>query len=94
MQMGSAGDCQPLGCDKAMSCIEGARNPSTTPLEMGQLRGELRECSPCLQAFDMEVKLRATIVPTTSELPTYDFRMKITQTLAAVDLSQLDITDF
>lgn len=89
-----ASNCQPLECDKAMSCIEGARNPSTTPLEMTTLRGQLNDCAPCLGAFDTETKLRATMSPMASELPSPDFRMRITETLAAVDLSQLDITDF
>ena len=94
MQMGPAGECQPLNCNKAMACIEGARDPSNTPLQLTQLRGELLECAPCLHAFDMEVRLRVTMSPSMSELPTADFRARITQTLAAVDLSQLDITDF
>lgn len=88
------GDCQPLQCDKAMNCIDGARNPMATPLEMNGLRGQLTDCSPCLQAFDMEVRLRTTMSPSISDLPTPDFRMRITQTLASVDLSKLDITDF
>ena len=90
---GKADDCQPLNCAKAMDCIDGARNPSTTSLQMGQLRGQLEDCAPCLQAFDMETKLRATISPNLSELPSADFRMRITETLAAVDLSQLDVGD-
>jgi len=88
------GDCQPLQCDKAMNCIEGARNPIASPLEMGQLRGQLTDCSPCLNAFDLEVRLRTTMSPSMSELPSADFRMRITETLASVDLSKLDITDF
>ena len=88
------GDCQPLQCDKAMNCIEGARNPVATPLEMSGLRGQLIDCAPCLGAFDLEVKLRATMAPEISELPSPDFRMRITQTLASVDLSKLEITDF
>ena len=54
----NTGDCQPLQCDKAMNCIEGVRNPVATPLEMGNLRSQLIDCPPCLQAFDMEVKLK------------------------------------
>lgn len=87
-------DCQPLQCDKAMNCIEGVRNPVASPLEMGQLRGQLTDCQPCLGAFDLEVRLRATMAPAISELPSFDFRSRITETLAAVDLSKLDITDF
>ena len=90
----SDGDCQPLQCDKAMNCIDGARNPMATPLDMSGLRGQLTDCSPCLQAFDMEVRLKTTMSPAMSELPTVDFRMRITETLASVDLSKLDITDF
>jgi len=88
------GDCQPLQCETAMNAIQGARNPIATPLEMSGYRGQLIECAPCLQAFDMEVKLRMTMSPAVSDLPTPDFRNRITETLAAVDLSQLDITDF
>ena len=88
------GDCQPLQCDKAMNCIEGVRNPVATRLEINHLRGQLIDCAPCLQAFDMEVRLKTTIMPSTSELPTADFRMRITETLASIDLSKLDITDF
>jgi hypothetical protein len=92
-RMGNA-DCQPLQCNKAMNCIDGIRNPVATPFEMSGLRGQLAECAPCLQAFDMEVKLKTTVSPSISELPSADFRMRITETLAAVDLSNLDITDF
>ena len=88
------GECKPLQCEKAMACIDGVRDPMITPAQMSGLRAELRDCVPCLAAFDLEVKLRATMVPTTSELPTVDFRMRITETLASVDLSKLDITDF
>jgi len=47
----------------------------------------------------MEVKLKTTMAPSISELPTADFRMRITETLASIDLgsidlSKLDITDF
>ncbi len=90
----SSDNCQPLQCDKAMNCIDGVRNPVATPFEMSGLRGQLADCGPCLQAFDMEVKLRTTVSPSISELPSADFRMRITETLAAVDLSKLDIADF
>ena len=90
----SIGDCQPLHCDKAMGCIDGARNPLSGPVELNQFRSQLTDCAPCLSAFDMEVRLKSTMLPAMSELPTADFRLRITETLAAVDLSQLDITDF
>ena len=88
------GDCKPLQCETAMASINGARDPLTTPTRVLELRAQLKDCTPCLAAFDLEVKLRATLVPTLSELPTIDFRMRITETLARVDLSQIDITDF
>ena len=83
----NSGECQPLQCKKAMNCIEGVRDPSSTPLEMGELRSTLTDCVPCLNAFDLEVRLRATMSPAISELPSIDFRVRITQTLAAVDQS-------
>lgn len=88
------GDCQPLQCDKAMNCIDGVRDPVATRLEIHQLRGQISDCGPCLQAFDMELRLKTSMTPTHSELPTVDFRMRITETLASIDLSDLDITDF
>ena len=88
------GDCQPLQCETAMNCIDGARNPASGPLEMSQLRGQLDHCAPCKSAFDLEVRLRSTMAPSISELPSPDLRMRITETLASVDLSKLDITDF
>ena len=90
----NTGDCQPLQCAKAMNCIDGVRNPVATAIEMSNLRSQLIDCAPCLQAFDMEVKLKTTMAPSISELPTADFRIRITQTLASIDLSKLDITDF
>ena len=90
----TAGDCKPLQCETAMACIHGARDPMSTAVRMAELRSRLANCPPCLAAFDLEVKLRATMVPTSSELPTIDFRMRITETLTRVDLSKLDITDF
>ena len=94
MNFGNSDDCQPLQCEKAMNCIDGVRDPVATPLEMGQLRNQLADCAPCLGAFDMEVRLKTTMTPAMSELPTLDFRMRMTETLASIDLSQLDITDF
>lgn len=88
------GDCQPLNCETAMNCIEGARDPASTVVQLGEYRSQLSSCAPCLRAFDMEIKLRTVMSPSMSELPSVDFRAKITQTLASVDLSQLDITDF
>ncbi len=90
----TAADCTPLQCETAMNLINEARNPSLDLPQLGQLRGELSHCAPCRSAFDIEVKLRSTFAPRTSELPTIDFRTRITETLASVDLSQLDITDF
>jgi hypothetical protein len=88
------GDCQPLQCDKAMNCIEGVRDPSASAADVSRLRSQLLNCPPCLHAFDLEVKLKMTMAPSSSELPTVDFRMQITQTLASIDLSKLEITDF
>ena len=88
------GDCQPLQCEKAMNCIEGVRDPVASAIEMGALRGQLTDCAPCLGAFDMEVRLKTTMSPSMSELPSSDFRMRITQTLASIDLAKLEITDF
>ena len=90
----TSGDCKPLQCDKAMNCIEGVRNPSASPLEVRDYRAKLADCPPCLSALDIELRLRTTMIPQQSELPSFDFRMRITQTLASVDLSKLDITDF
>ena len=89
-----ASDCKPLTCDKAMQCIDGVRNPLASAFEMNNLRNQLAHCEPCLQAIDIEIKIKTTITPSTSELPTADFRMRITETLASVDLSKLDISDF
>lgn len=90
----NSGECQPLQCKKAMNCIEGVRNPVATPFEMSQFRGQLIDCPPCLNAFDLEVKLKTSMSPSMSELPSADFCMRITETLAAIDLSKLEITDF
>jgi len=87
------GDCAPLQCETAMNCINGVRDPLAAPTQWGQLRSQLDHCPGCQQAFDLEVRLRTTVTPTTSELPTFDFRMRVTETLAAVDLSQLDVSD-
>ena len=88
------GECQPLQCEKAMNCIDGVRNPVVSRLEIHQFRAQLADCTPCLQALDIEVRLKTTFAPGTSELPTADFRMRITETLASIDLSKLEITDF
>ena len=89
-----AGQCQPLQCETAMSCIEGARNPSTSPLDLAGFRNQLSHCGPCTQAFNMEVRLRSTMTPTMSELPPPDLALRINQTLASVNLDDLEITDF
>ena len=88
------GDCQPLQCEKAMAAIEGVRDPASTPLDIAHYRSQLADCPPCLSALELEARLRVTMTPTVSELPTVDFRMRITQTLASIDLGDLDITDF
>jgi len=90
----NAGDCKPLQCDKAMKCIESVRDPLASSFEMSSLRGQLSDCAPCLQAIDIEIKIKMTIAPSASELPSADFRMRITETLSSIDLSKLDITDF
>lgn len=88
------GDCQPLQCEKAMNCIDGVRNPVVSAVEIHELRTQLVHCAPCLRAFELEVRIKVTMTPTTSELPSADFRLRITETLASIDLSKLDITDF
>lgn len=88
------GPCKPLECDKAMGLIDQARDPSLTAMSLNSLRAQLGDCDPCVRAFDVELRVRTTMTPSMSELPSVDFRARISHTLASVDLSKLDIADF
>lgn len=80
-------------CHDALRYIESARNPCLGAAEIAALRSELT-CPNCLRAFDLEVRLRNSMIPDTSVLPEPQLATRITESLARVDLSKLDITDF
>lgn len=80
-------------CHDAMRYIQSVRNPSLDEHQIELLRSELT-CPNCLKAFDLEVRLRNSMIPKASVLPEPALAMRITESLARVDLSKLEITDF
>lgn len=92
--MSSFGSMQP--CQRALDLLEQARNPAVTFVSMSQMRNELLagHGPACVAAFDSEMKFRTTIATRVGgDTPSPDLATRITQNLARVDLSQLDVGD-
>lgn len=88
------GACPPHQCEFAMSCIAEVRDPTVTLVRMNRLRVELSDCSQCLHAFDLEVRLKATLATRLADQAPEHLSTRITETLQRIDLSSLEITDF
>lgn len=87
------GDCQPLQCDAAVLRLTEARDPAVSFGRLNQIRAELRHCAPCLQAFEVEVKFRATVATRCVDYAPEGLQVRITETLSRIDLSQVNVTD-
>jgi len=84
----------PEPCDMAVARISEARDPIVTLGRLNQMRVELGNCGPCLQALDMEIKLKATLAMRCADTPPPGLSNRISAALDRVDLSKLEITDF
>ena len=91
---GSGGPTSP--CEQAQLLITEALEPQVTFVRLSQIRVELQSmnCAACVGALDTEVKFRSMLATScTSDAPPAGLAMRITETLAKVDLSQLDVND-
>lgn len=84
----------PEPCEMAVARIGEARDPIVTLGRLNQMRVELGNCGPCLQALNMEIKLKTTLAMSCSDSPPPGLSTRISAALERVDLSKLDITDF
>lgn len=79
-------------CDYGGQAIAEARNPSITFVQMTQIRARLA-CPGCVQAFDLELKVKTTLATAAVEAPPVGMQTRISAALERMDLSQLDVTD-
>jgi len=87
-------EAQHLGmCGYGLDAIAEARNPSMTFVQMTQIRARLN-CPGCVQAFDLELKVKSTIATAMVDQPPVELQTRISAAIESMDLSQLDITDF
>lgn len=80
-------------CRGALEYIRCVRDPLCDHSRVELMRSEL-SCPGCLRAFEIELRLRETMIPTESAVVSPHLADRITDSLASIDLSKLDITDF
>lgn len=80
-------------CGFGLGAIAEARNPSMTFVQMNQIRARLA-CPGCLQAFDLELKVKSALASAMADQPPMELQTRISAAIASMDLSQLEITDF
>ena len=88
-------DCPgvPHECAGALSRIERALDGHMTAVEAAQIRHQFDHCPPCLDAYDIELKVHGALSEQCREAAPADLRLRICAALERVDLSQLDVTD-
>ena len=97
MPLGSQPGMGPANpCSQALNLINEARDPAVTFVRLSQIRVELQSmnCMACVGALDTEVKFRSMLTTSLSaDAPPPQLATRITETLAKVDLSKLDVND-
>lgn len=94
--MGSLGMGPTNPCQQALSLINEARDPQVTFVRLSQVRVELQSmnCAACVGALDTEIKFRSLLATSChSDAPPPELATRITETLAKIDLSTLDVSD-
>lgn len=85
---GAPGAC-PHAAQRIMQATEGIPEPA----RIAALRTELESCAPCVAAFDMQMNVQQIVALHCREQAPESLRIRISETLQRIDLSQIDVTD-
>lgn len=83
-------------CARAQALFAEAADPALSFVRMSQIRTEFASmnCASCAGAFETEVKFRTLLTSSlATDQPSPDLAIRISDTLASIDLSQLDPRD-
>ncbi|MXZ29837.1 MAG: hypothetical protein F4236_02805 [Acidimicrobiia bacterium] len=92
---GSRAECSgiPGACPHAAQRIMGAAEGVPDPARIGALRRELEHCAPCVANFDVQLNVQSLVALHCREQAPESLRIRISETLERIDLSQIDVTD-
>ena len=85
---GAPGAC-PHAAQRIMQATEGIPDPA----RIAALRRGLEDCAPCVATFDMQLNVQSLVALHCREQAPESLRIRISETLQRIDLSQIDVTD-
>ena len=85
---GAPGAC-PHAAQRIMQAAEGIPDPT----RIAALRRELENCAPCVAAFDTQLNVQSLVALHCREQAPESLRIRISETLQRIDLSNIDVTD-
>lgn len=85
---GAPGAC-PHAAQRIMQAAEGIPDPS----RIAALRADLENCAPCVSSFDMQLDVQKLVALHCREQAPESLRIRISETLQRIDLSNIDVTD-
>ena len=83
----------PNDCRHAALLLLAAAEGLPDPARTAALRGELSGCAPCLEAFDLQLNVQSLVALHCREQAPESLRIRISETLQRIDLSEIDVTD-
>lgn len=83
----------PNDCRHASAVLLAAAEGIPDAGRTAALRAELTGCEPCLAAFDLQLNVQSLVALHCREQAPESLRIRISETLQRVDLSQIDVTD-
>ena len=85
---GTPGAC-PYAAQRIMQAAEGIPDP----VHNAALRRQLENCAPCVATFDMQLNVQSLVALHCREQAPESLRIRISETLDRIDLSNIDVTD-
>lgn len=83
----------PEDCDHARRVLEDAMNGLVIAPKLMALRNEIGHCAPCVHTFDLEIRFRVAMSERCPERAPAELRIRVTEALSRVDLSNVNISD-
>ena len=83
----------PRSCGLAIQAVNSALDGFVPAVQLAQLRGGINDCLPCVQAFDMQIQFRVAMAQGCHEAAPESLKIRISEAMQRIDLSQIDVTD-
>lgn len=83
----------PGACPHAAQRIMHAAEGIPDPARIAALRTELENCAPCVASFDLQLNVQELVALHCREQAPESLRIRISEGLGRIDLSNIDVTD-